>query len=84
MCGYLEDYVEVTAKVQKSQAKDYEKVLKTVSDPLREGHHFSQSAGGVSAWFENIRSNTQVLVPDMCSWGSQLLMDYVGNREWVP
>jgi hypothetical protein len=28
MCGYLEDYVEVTAKVQKSQAKDYEKVLK--------------------------------------------------------
>ncbi|GIK06968.1 hypothetical protein Aspvir_002621 [Aspergillus viridinutans] len=62
MCGYLEDYVEVTAKVQKSQAKDYEKVLKTVSDPLREGHHFSQSAGGVSAWFENIRSNTQGIV----------------------
>lgn len=28
MCGYVEDYVEVTAKVQKSQAKDYEKVLK--------------------------------------------------------
>jgi hypothetical protein len=31
MCGYLEDYVEVTAKVQKSQAKDYEKVLKVWS-----------------------------------------------------
>ncbi|KMK63122.1 PH domain-containing protein [Aspergillus fumigatus Z5] len=30
MCGYLEDYVEVTAKVQKSQAKDYEKVLKGI------------------------------------------------------
>lgn len=28
MCGYLEDYVSVTAKVQKSQSKDYEKILK--------------------------------------------------------
>ena len=28
MCGNLEDYVGVTAKVQKSQSKDYEKVLK--------------------------------------------------------
>lgn len=28
MCGNLEDYVNVTAKVQKSQSKDYEKVLK--------------------------------------------------------
>ncbi|GAB1215209.1 hypothetical protein ATERTT37_004395 [Aspergillus terreus] len=28
MCGNLEDYVSVTAKVQKSQSKDYEKVLK--------------------------------------------------------
>ncbi|EAW06592.1 PH domain protein [Aspergillus clavatus NRRL 1] len=62
MCGYLEDYVEVTAKVQKSQAKDYEKVLKTVSDPLREGHHFSQSEGGVAGWFDNIRTNTQGIV----------------------
>ncbi|KAI9040014.1 PH domain protein [Aspergillus affinis] len=62
MCGYLEDYVAVTAKVQKSQSKDYEKVLKTVSDPLKEGHHFSQSAGGMASWFENIRSNTQGMV----------------------
>ncbi|PWY78328.1 PH domain protein, partial [Aspergillus heteromorphus CBS 117.55] len=62
MCGYLEDYVSVTAKVSKSQAKDFEKVLKTVSDPLREGHHFSQSAGGVAGWFENIRANTQGMV----------------------
>ncbi|EAU33629.1 conserved hypothetical protein [Aspergillus terreus NIH2624] len=53
MCGNLEDYVSVTAKVQKSQSKDYEKVLKTVSDPLREGHHFSQSAGGVSSMFHH-------------------------------
>lgn len=28
MCVYLEDYVSATAKVQKSQSKDYEKVLK--------------------------------------------------------
>lgn len=28
MCGYLEDYISVTAKVQKSQSKDYEKILK--------------------------------------------------------
>lgn len=28
MCGYLEEYVEATAKIQKSQSKDYEKVLK--------------------------------------------------------
>lgn len=28
MCGYLEDYFSVTAKVQKSQSKDYEKILK--------------------------------------------------------
>ncbi|KAG2417420.1 hypothetical protein HFD88_008639 [Aspergillus terreus] len=62
MCGNLEDYVSVTAKMQKSQSKDYEKVLKTVSDPLREGHHFSQSAGGVSSMFESIRSNTQGMV----------------------
>lgn len=28
MCGYLEDYFSATAKVQKSQSKDYEKILK--------------------------------------------------------
>jgi hypothetical protein len=28
MCRYLEEYIETTAKVQKSQSKDYEKVLK--------------------------------------------------------
>ncbi|KAI9367517.1 hypothetical protein BJX61DRAFT_298513 [Aspergillus egyptiacus] len=62
MCGYLEDYVSVTAKVQKGISKDFEKVLKTVNEPLREGHHFSQSAGGVSSFFENIRANTQGMV----------------------
>ncbi|KAF9888091.1 hypothetical protein FE257_009356 [Aspergillus nanangensis] len=62
MCGNLEDYVNVTAKVQKSQSKDFEKILKTVSEPLKEGHHFSQSTGGVASMFESIRSNTQGMV----------------------
>ncbi|KAL4933762.1 PH domain protein [Aspergillus undulatus] len=62
MCGYLEDYVSVTARVQRGMSKDYEKVLKTVNEPLKEGHHFSQSAGGVFSFFENIRQNTQGLV----------------------
>ncbi|OQE46308.1 hypothetical protein PENCOP_c001G01369 [Penicillium coprophilum] len=62
MCGYLEDYVSATAKVQKSQSKDYEKILKTVNEPLKEGHHFSASAGGVAGLFENIRNNTQGMV----------------------
>jgi hypothetical protein len=28
MCGYLEEYVSATAKVQRSQSKDYEKIFK--------------------------------------------------------
>jgi hypothetical protein len=36
----------------------------TVKDPLKEGHHFDQSLGGVAGMFENIRSNTQVCHPD--------------------
>ncbi|KAL8736744.1 MAG: hypothetical protein Q9166_000110 [cf. Caloplaca sp. 2 TL-2023] len=57
-CGYLENYLSATDKVQKAHAKEYEKVLKTVSDPLKEGHHFDQSLGGIAGLFENIRSNT--------------------------
>lgn len=33
-----------------------------MSDPLKEGHHFSASAGGVAGLFENMRSNTQGMV----------------------
>jgi hypothetical protein len=62
MCGYLEDYFSATAKVQKSQSKDYEKILKTVNEPLKEGHHFSSSAGGITGLFENLRNNTQGMV----------------------
>lgn len=60
--GYLEDYVSATEKVQKAHAKEYEKVLKTIANPLREGHHFDQSLGGIAGLFENMRQNTQGLV----------------------
>ncbi|KAF2837656.1 hypothetical protein M501DRAFT_937368 [Patellaria atrata CBS 101060] len=56
---YLEDYIGATEKVHHAHGKEYEKVLKTVSHPLKEGTHFSQSLGGVAGMFDNIRSNTQ-------------------------
>ena len=58
--GYLENYIEATEKVHKAHAKEYEKVLKTISDPLREGSHFDQTLGGVAGLFENMRANTEV------------------------
>lgn len=33
-----------------------------MNEPLKEGHHFSSSAGGVAGMFENIRNNTQGMV----------------------
>lgn len=33
----------------------------TISSPLREGHHFDQSLGGVAGFFENLRHNTQAM-----------------------
>lgn len=41
MCGYLEDYVNVTAKVQKSQSKDYEKILKVCLLPATGGRELT-------------------------------------------
>ncbi|KXT14728.1 hypothetical protein AC579_6380 [Pseudocercospora musae] len=61
-CAYVEDYVQATEKMHKDNAKDFEKVLKTVSHPLKEGHHFDQNLGGVAGMFDNMRSNTQGLV----------------------
>lgn len=58
--GYLENYVSATEKVEKAHAKEYEKVLKTISNPLKEGHHFDQSLGGIAGLMENMRTNTQV------------------------
>jgi hypothetical protein len=54
-CGYLEDYIKAMEKDQSSRAKDMEKVLKSVSHPLKEGHHFDPELGGIAAMFENIR-----------------------------
>ncbi|OAL52608.1 hypothetical protein IQ07DRAFT_378468 [Pyrenochaeta sp. DS3sAY3a] len=59
--AYLEDYVTATEKTNHAHGKEYERVLKTVKDPLKEGHHFDQSLGGIAGMFENIRSNTQGL-----------------------
>lgn len=61
MTAYLEDYMHAVAKDQKQQAKDSEKILKTLSNPLKEGHHFDQSVGGVAGLFENLRANTQAI-----------------------
>ncbi|KAM0525717.1 hypothetical protein ACHAPE_000428 [Trichoderma viride] len=62
MVGYLEDYVGAVEKIHGRHAKEYEKVLKTISNPLREGHHFDQSLGGVAGFFENMRTNTQAMI----------------------
>ncbi|KAI1504706.1 PH domain-containing protein, partial [Biscogniauxia marginata] len=60
--AYLEDYIGAVEKVHKTLSKDYEKVLKTISHPLREGLHFDQGLGGVAGFFENMRVNTQALI----------------------
>ncbi|KAI5370606.1 Putative pleckstrin domain, PH-like domain superfamily, AH/BAR domain superfamily [Septoria linicola] len=59
---YVEDYVSATEKMHHDNSKDYGKVLKSVSSPLKEGHHFDQNLGGVAGLFDNVRSNTQGLV----------------------
>ncbi|KAI0483507.1 PH domain-containing protein [Xylaria cf. heliscus] len=60
--GYLEEYIGAVEKAHRVHSKEYEKVLKTISHPLREGHHFDQSVGGVAGFFENMRVNTQAMV----------------------
>src|ERR1700759_4646507 len=56
-CAYLEDYVTATEKMHTHNSKEYERVLKTVNSPLKEGHHFHQQNGGIAGMFDNIRSN---------------------------
>ncbi|KXJ96767.1 PH domain-containing protein [Microdochium bolleyi] len=60
--GYLEEYVSATEKIHKAHSKEYEKVLKTISNPLKEGTHFDQGLGGVAGFFENMRVNTQAMI----------------------
>jgi hypothetical protein len=59
MCGYLENYISHVAKDEQSKAKDQEKILKTLSDPLKEAHHFDTAIGGIASLFDNLRANTQ-------------------------
>ena len=61
-CGYLENYIHAAEKMEKNQSKEYDKMLKSISEPLREGHQFDQSLGGIAGLMENMRSNTQVRV----------------------
>ncbi|KHJ34620.1 putative ph domain-containing protein [Erysiphe necator] len=58
----FEDYIKTTEKVQRSQAKEYQRVLKTLQGPLRAGHHFDQKVGGIASLFENMRQNIHELV----------------------
>lgn len=60
-CAYLEDYIKASEKSESSSAKEYQKVVKEVSKPLKEGHHFDQQNGGIAGMFDNIRSNTQAI-----------------------
>ncbi|KAI5790443.1 PH domain protein [Pyronema domesticum] len=58
---YLEKYISQTETLHKILGKEYTKVLKTVDEPLREGHHFSQAPGGIASFFETLRGNTSKL-----------------------
>ena len=58
-CGYLENYIKEVAKIQKSESKDQDKILKTLSAPLKEANHFDTALGGIAGLFENLRANTQ-------------------------
>ncbi|KAM5346698.1 hypothetical protein ACJ41O_009703 [Fusarium nematophilum] len=60
--GYLEEYMKAMERIHGHHAKEYEKALKVISNPLKEGHHFDQSLGGVAGFFENMRSNTQSMI----------------------
>lgn len=42
--------------------KSISKIIQTISNPLKEGHHFDQSLGGVAGFFENMRQNTQSMI----------------------
>ncbi|KAF4595577.1 PH domain protein [Ophiocordyceps camponoti-floridani] len=60
--SYIQEYMVVVEKIHGRQAKEYEKALKMISSPLRHGHHFDQSLGGIAGFFENVRANTQSLI----------------------
>lgn len=52
--AYLQAYVEHTETMHKGLAKDYHKLLKTIDEPLKEGHHFGTFPllkSKVGGWF---------------------------------
>ena len=78
-CAYLEDYVKTTEKMLKEHSKDYGKVMKSISAPLREGHHFDQATGGVAGLFENMRTNTQVCIAILIPFFQDLQLQAIAN-----
>ncbi|KAI5778180.1 hypothetical protein EDC01DRAFT_675802 [Geopyxis carbonaria] len=56
--GYLEAYVSQTESLHRGLHKEYQKVLKTIDEPLKEAHHFEQTVGGTASFFESLRANT--------------------------
>ena len=53
-CAYLEDYITASEKSESSAAKEYQKVIKEVNKPLKEGHHFDQQTGGIAGMFDKL------------------------------
>jgi len=51
----IEGVSPITSGVTYVETDSYE----TIANPLREGHHFDQSLGGIAGLFENMRVNTQ-------------------------
>src|SRR5271156_3625936 len=58
ICGHLEDWIIIVSKDQTTQAKEQEKILKTLNNPIKEPHHFDTALGGITGLLENIRANT--------------------------
>ncbi|KAK2733387.1 hypothetical protein FQN57_002144 [Myotisia sp. PD_48] len=61
VCESVEKYVEATGKAQKAHSKEYEKVLKSISEPLKDQKHFAEGQGGIGGLFDNLRDVTQRL-----------------------
>jgi len=59
--SHLEDYVTATEKLHHGQGKDYEKITKSVSKPLKTPEQFDQNLGGINGFLDNIRTNTQAI-----------------------
>jgi len=59
--GNLTKFVEQHEDLHKHLAKEYEKVHKTIADPLMQAEMFTQQTGGVQSLFDNLRTNTQAL-----------------------